>query len=199
MAFLRGAGGPDFGTLAKRIAADAQRIRRSALGRKAVKKGGPWVAAIALAFVLLTALPPFVWPIHGRVTSAFFFRQKPDSKVPLSLEFHRGLDIAAPAGSPVRAAAPGIVLEAGYSADLGNFVRVGHLFGFTSLYGHLSRIDVAKGRLILFRGLVSLGAVGSTGRSTGPHLHFAVQAGGLLLPPEAMLAFHSLRLAIAGF
>jgi murein DD-endopeptidase MepM/ murein hydrolase activator NlpD len=145
------------------------------------------------------AFPPFAWPIRGRVSSAFFFRHKPDSAFPLAIEFHRGLDIAAATGSPVRATAPGVVIEVGYSPDLGNFVRMRHLLGITSLYGHLSRIDAAKGRLILFRGLMSLGAVGSTGRSTGPHLHFALQAGKLLLPPRILLALHSARRAILGF
>ena len=145
------------------------------------------------------AIPPFAWPIRGRVSSAFFFRHKPGSAFPLAIEFHRGLDIAAAAGNPVRATAPGIVIESGHSPELGNYVRMRHLLGVTSLYGHLSRIDAAKGRLILFRSLSSLGAVGSTGRSTGPHLHFALQAGGLLLPPRVLLALHSARRAILGF
>jgi murein DD-endopeptidase MepM/ murein hydrolase activator NlpD len=166
---------------------------------------GPRKAKARLASLLVlflataVALPPFAWPIRGRVTSGMFLRHKPDSAFPLAIEIHRGLDIAAAAGTPVHATAPGIVVEEGSSPELGNFVRVRHLLGFTSLYGHLSRIDVKRGRLILFRGLSSIGAVGSTGRSTGPHLHFALEGFGLLLPPRVFLSLHSLRRAIVGF
>lgn len=196
---MRGGGDLGIGELSREISADAARIRRLALGKKVVRTGGRALAVLALAFALTTALPPFAWPIRGRVTSALFLRHKPDSNRLLAFEIHRGLDIAAAAGTPVHATAPGIVTEAGSSPDLGNYVRVRHPFGVVSTYGHLSRIDVAKGRLILFRGASSLGAVGSTGRSTGPHLHFALQAGKLLLPPRAALFFHSLRRAIIGF
>lgn len=169
------------------------------MGKKAARIGLRLTALLALAFALAVAIPPFTWPIRGRVTSAFFFRHKPDSNFPLAIEFHRGLDIAAAAGTEVHPAAPGLVVETGFSPDLGNFVRVRHLFGLTSVYGHLSRIDTAKGRLLILRGLQGIGAVGTTGRSTGPHLHFALQAGKLLLPPRALLCFHSLRRAIVGF
>jgi murein DD-endopeptidase MepM/ murein hydrolase activator NlpD len=186
------------GRLRREVAASAASIQRRAIGKRIVRVGGRTLIVLALAFAVLTALPPFAWPIRGRVTSSFFFRQKPDSSAIFDLEFHKGLDIAAPSGTPVHASAPGIVIEAGKSSDLGNFVRIRHLFGLTSTYGHLSRIDVAKGRFILFRGASSIGAVGSTGRSTGPHLHFAFQAGSLRLPPRALLFFHSLRRAILG-
>jgi murein DD-endopeptidase MepM/ murein hydrolase activator NlpD len=137
--------------------------------------------------------------MRGKVTSGFFFRHKPGSSSPFAIELHRGIDIAAPAGTPVRAAAPGIVAEAGWSADLGNYVRVRHLLGIDSLYGHLSRIDAKKGKLILLPGLSPVGAVGSTGRSTGPHLHFAFMSGGTPLPPGPFLFFHGIRSAILGF
>ncbi len=191
--------GAELARLSREVTADAERIRLRSGGKKAALVGGRALAVLALAFAVLVALPPFAWPIRGRVTSAFFFRQKPDSSLPLAIEFHHGLDIAAAAGTGVRAAAPGLVVETGSSPELGNYVRMSHLFGFTSLYGHLSRIDVAKGRLILFRALPSLGAVGSTGRSTGPHLHFALQAGRAQLPPRVLLFFHSVRRAVIGF
>jgi murein DD-endopeptidase MepM/ murein hydrolase activator NlpD len=187
------------GALDREIHADAARIRRRSLGKKAARVGAKAAVFLALAFVLLVAFPPFAWPIRGRVTSALFFRHKPDSNMPLAMEFHRGLDIAAAAGTEIHAAAPGLVIEAGYSPDLGNFVRIRHLFGVTSSYGHLSRIDTAKGRVIILRGIRGIGAVGSTGRSTGPHLHFSLQAGRLPIPPRAALFFHSLRRAVVGF
>jgi murein DD-endopeptidase MepM/ murein hydrolase activator NlpD len=191
--------GSELARLAREVAADAGKIRLRAGTKKAALVGRRSVAALALALAVLVAFPPFAWPVRGRVSSEFFFRHAPGSPRFLALEFHGGLDIAAAAGTLVRAAAPGVVVEAGYSPELGNHVTMRHLFGFTSVYGHLSRLDVAAGRLILFRGLPTLGAVGSTGRSTGPHLHFALRAGRLLLPPSALLAFHSLRRTLLGF
>ena len=187
------------GRLGGSIYEDARKIRRRAAGKKAVRVGSRAALLLIILSAVGIAFPPFAWPISGRVTSAFFFRHKPDSSLLLAVEFHRGLDIAAAAGTLVRATAPGLVVETGYSSDLGNYVRVRHLLGLTSTYGHLSRIDVAKGRLILLRGLPSLGTVGSSGRSTGPHLHFALQAGAAFLPPRVLLAFHSLRRTIVGF
>jgi murein DD-endopeptidase MepM/ murein hydrolase activator NlpD len=157
------------------------------------------LAALLLAFAVLVTLPPFAWPIKGRVSSGFFIRHAPDSSRLLAIEMHRGIDIAAASGTPVHSTAPGIVVETGYSASLGNYVRVRHLLGITSTYGHLSRIDAPKGRLILLRGARSLGAVGTTGRSTGPHLHFAIEVGKLFLPPRPLLAFHDLRRHILHF
>jgi murein DD-endopeptidase MepM/ murein hydrolase activator NlpD len=188
--------------LAAEIKADSERIRNRALGIsgfKALRAGRKAAVGLVAAFALMVAFPPFLWPIRGRVTSGFFFRHKPDSTAPLDFEFHRGIDIAAPMGTPVRATAPGVVVDAGVSPDLGNYVRVRHLFGFDSLYGHLSRIDAKKGGLLLLPGVSAIGAVGSTGRSTGPHLHFAFMRGQAVLPPGAILFFHGIRVAIVGF
>jgi murein DD-endopeptidase MepM/ murein hydrolase activator NlpD len=197
---VRGSGEAELAKLVREVSTQAQSIRLRAQGRKKVLfLGGRALAVLLLSLAVLVALPPLAWPIRGRVSSAFFFRHKPDSPLPLAIEFHRGLDIAAAAGTRVHASAPGLVIETGSSPDLGNYVRMRHLLGLTSLYAHLSRIDVAKGRLILFRGLPSLGAVGSTGRSTGPHLHFALESGGTRLPPRMLLVFHSLRRSIIGF
>jgi murein DD-endopeptidase MepM/ murein hydrolase activator NlpD len=164
-----------------------------------VRIRGKAVASLVLAFAVLVAVPPLTWPVRGPVSSGFFLRHAPDSNRLLAIEIHKGLDIAAAAGATVRATAPGIVVETGSSASLGNYVRVRHLLGLTSTYGHLSRVDVKKGHLILLRGIQSLGAVGSTGRSTGPHLHFAIEAGKTFLPPGPLLVFHSLRRALLRF
>lgn len=198
---MRGDGRPDLGlgALERDIASSAASIKSRATGKKVARIGGGLVLSLILLFTVLVAAPPYAWPIRGRVTSGFFFRHKPDSSAILAIELHHGLDIAAATGTPVHACAPGMVIEAGTRADLGNYVRVRHLFGLVSTYGHLSRLDVAKGRLIVLRNLSSIGAVGSTGRSTGPHLHFALQAGKLLLPPRPMLVFHTIRIAAIGF
>jgi murein DD-endopeptidase MepM/ murein hydrolase activator NlpD len=187
------------GALSRSVRADADRIKRRAIGKKVALAGGKSLAVLALALAVLVAFPPLAWPVRGRVTSAFFFRQKPDSGRLLDIEFHKGLDIAAAAGTVVHATAPGLVIEASYAPDLGNYVKIRHFLGLVSTYGHLSRIDVAKGKLIIVRGLDSLGAVGSTGRSTGPHLHFALQDGIVRFPPGLLLGFHSARIKILGF
>ncbi len=193
--------------LAREVAVEAARLRRAAGSKVGPAGSGPFrrrlarklaLYLVASAF-LLVALPPFLWPIRGRVTSPWFFRHRPDSANPLALEFHDGVDIAAPAGTPVLATAPGRVVETGFTAAAGNYVRVRHLLGLESYYCHLSSIDAIRGRLVLLPGLSPLGRVGSTGRSTGPHLHFEIQADGTSLPPRALLAPHDLRRALVGF
>lgn len=99
---------------------------------------------------------------------------------------HEGIDIAAPQGTSVFAAAEGKVLRTGFDAQgYGRFVEVRHPNGMTSLYGHLSRLDVHTG-MALMAGQ-RLGLVGSTGRSTGPHLHFEVRRAGRLVNPERVV------------
>ena len=110
---------------------------------------GRWVRnrlLILVATLLLfwLVLPPFYWPVHAPVSSGFLFRWKPDSSTP-SLEIHKGIDLAAPRGSSVSVSGLGVVDAVGRTADLGNFVRVTHLFGIQTLYGHLERTDVTPG------------------------------------------------------
>jgi len=155
--------------------------------------------ALLVLFVVLVLVPPFAWPIRGRVSSGFFFRHSPDSTGLLDYEFHKGLDIAAPRGTLAVATAPGVVVSAGNSPTAGNYIVMRHLFGFESRYYHLECCMASEGELVLLPILSPIGRVGSTGRSTGPHLHFELEAGSLPLPPSALLAFHSLRLRILGF
>ena len=99
---------------------------------------------------------------------------------------HQGIDMAAPTGTGVFATAEGQVVRTGYDAQgYGSFVEVRHPNGMTSLYGHLSRIDVHSG-MTLSAGQ-RLGLVGSTGRSTGPHLHFEVKRNGRPVNPERVI------------
>ncbi|CAN5319749.1 hypothetical protein BH09PSE1_BH09PSE1_29110 [soil metagenome] len=99
---------------------------------------------------------------------------------------HKGVDIAAPQGTSVYAAAEGRVLRIGYDpAGYGNFIEMRHPNGMTTLYGHLSRVDVASGDRVAPGGRIGL--VGSTGYSTGPHLHFEVRRdGGQINPTRVM-------------
>ena len=98
---------------------------------------------------------------------------------------HEGIDFNAEPGTPVIAAADGVVLSAAYHNDFGNMVEIDHGEGLTTRYAHLSRMGVKPGALIK-RGEL-LGAVGNTGRSTGPHLHFEVRMLGIAQNPAQFL------------
>lgn len=114
------------------------------------------------------------FPVEGAVSSGFGLREHPILGVP---DFHPGVDIAAPEGAPVRAAESGLVLQAGPFGDYGNVVVVDHGGGVATVYAHLSRCAVVSGQRV-WKGCV-VGWVGSTGLSTGPHLHFEVRRWGV--------------------
>jgi len=95
--------------------------------------------------------------------------------------FHAGADLAAPQGSPVRATATGVVERAGWSGGYGLLVALHHQDGYETRYAHLSQVSVETGQVIE-KGQV-IGFVGSTGRSTGPHLHYEVRRNGQVLDP----------------
>jgi murein DD-endopeptidase MepM/ murein hydrolase activator NlpD len=126
---------------------------------------------------------PSIWPVAGETTDGFGGRSNPFGGS--SLEFHSGQDIRAERGTPVVAAATGTVLSAGWQNGYGQMIEVSHGGGLTTRYAHLSKIEVAAGQAIA-RGDV-LGRVGSTGRSTGPHLHYEVRIDGESVNPRAYL------------
>jgi murein DD-endopeptidase MepM/ murein hydrolase activator NlpD len=115
------------------------------------------------------AATPTLWPTEGYVTSRFGPRTSPFTGQP---QHHTGVDIAAPPGTPIRAAADGIVTFAGTLPGYGNAVVLTHGFGFKTFYGHNQRNQVSKGQTIK-RGQV-IAFVGNTGYSTGAHLHYEV-------------------------
>ena len=117
-----------------------------------------------------------------RITSGFGFRIDPFTG---KRAFHPGIDIIAPKGTPVRVTADGIVSFSGYRPDYGKFVLVLHKNGFSTLYAHLSKIFVRSGQKLRKGDIIGL--VGSTGRSTGPHLHYEVRLRGRYLNPEEFL------------
>jgi len=119
---------------------------------------------------------PSIWPVVGLVTSEFGWR-----RLGRYLEFHAGIDIAADVGTPVVATAPGKVIFAGYTRGYGYVVVIYHGYGYTTLYAHMSAIDVKKGDKV-DRGKV-IGYVGATGRTTGPHLHYEVLKYGIRQNP----------------
>ena len=122
------------------------------------------------------------WPVTGVITSPFGWRRSPFGRSP---EFHQGLDIGANMGTPVTAAASGTIISAGWYGGYGNYILIDHGGGMSTGYGHLSRIYVANGQQVQ-RGQ-AIGAVGSTGASTGPHLHFEVRISGKPVDPTGYL------------
>jgi murein DD-endopeptidase MepM/ murein hydrolase activator NlpD len=112
---------------------------------------------------------PSIWPVRGQITAGFGQRMDPFSG---EGAFHSGVDISVPFGTKVEASADGIVLEAGPESGYGNQILIDHGYGLTSKYGHLSKIFVVVGQDVK-RGQV-IGAVGMTGKATGPHLHYEV-------------------------
>jgi murein DD-endopeptidase MepM/ murein hydrolase activator NlpD len=117
-------------------------------------------------------------PIGGRLTSQFGSRINPVSG---AQQHHAGIDLAAATGSPVATTGNGVVRFAGYAGNYGLLVVVDHGGGVESRYAHLSRLAVSRGQSVT-RGQ-AVGLVGSTGRSTGPHLHYEVRANGRALNP----------------
>jgi murein DD-endopeptidase MepM/ murein hydrolase activator NlpD len=126
---------------------------------------------------------PSIWPVEGESTDGFGGRGNPFGGA--GSEFHPGQDIAAPRGTPVFAPADGRVVEAGWKNGYGQTVVLDHGNGLTTRYAHLSRIEVTAEQE-LKRG-DQLGQVGSTGRSTGPHLHYEVRIGELPVSPRHYL------------
>jgi murein DD-endopeptidase MepM/ murein hydrolase activator NlpD len=124
----------------------------------------------------------FILPVHGRPTSGFGDRVDPINH---TVSRHPGFDLAAPTGTPVGAAAAGKVVRAGAAGTYGNLVVIRHADGLETRYAHLSRVDVKVGDEVP-QG-AQIGAVGTTGRSTGPHLHFEVREAGEAIDPRPLL------------
>lgn len=125
---------------------------------------------------------PSIWPIDGRLMGAFGHRSDPFSG---EGAFHAGVDITAPTGTPIKAAADGVVTHAEWSNGYGKLVVISHGNGIESWYAHLSKFDVMAGQEI--RQGEILGRVGSTGRVTAPHLHYEVRVGGAPVNPYRFL------------
>lgn len=115
------------------------------------------------------ASTPSVWPVKGWVTSGFGPRLSPFSGQPA---MHRGVDISVPENTPFVAPANGYVTFTGWDGGLGNAIKIDHGYGYQTAFGHLNKILVQRGQRVK-RGDI-LGLVGSTGLSTGPHLHYQV-------------------------
>jgi murein DD-endopeptidase MepM/ murein hydrolase activator NlpD len=130
-----------------------------------------------------TNVQPSIWPVEGRLMGGFGERTDPFSG---EGAMHTGVDISAPTGTPVRTAADGIVTFAGWNSGYGQMVVVDHGGGYETYYAHLSRFAVVEGQEV--RRGEQIGAVGSTGRVTAPHLHYEVRIGGAPVNPHTYLA-----------
>ncbi|MDO9223768.1 MAG: M23 family metallopeptidase [Caulobacter sp.] len=127
----------------------------------------------------------FTAPLAGHeVNSPFGLRQLPWEE---GGRLHQGVDIAAPIGTPVRATTFGLIVRSGVDGGYGRFVEVRHKGGFTSLYAHLGRAAEGMKRGALVRPGDVVGYVGSTGRSTGAHLHFEIRRHGRPLNPASFI------------
>mgnify|MGYP004480443553 FL=1 len=133
-------------------------------GYMIIFKGGKWI---------------FPAPSYTRLSSPFGWRTHPLSG---KSKFHKGVDLSAPGGSPILAAAPGKVIRAGNTNNgYGNHVLIDHGGGVVTLYGHASKLLVSKGQTVVAGQQIA--KVGSTGQSTGNHLHFEVQLKGKVVNP----------------
>jgi murein DD-endopeptidase MepM/ murein hydrolase activator NlpD len=126
----------------------------------------------------------FLWPVRGRITSNYGYRSNPFGGA--SREFHSGMDIAVPLGTPVHAALSGRVTSAGWDNVYGNFVVITHHSNYRTLYGHMSAIRTKVGAYVVSG--ETIGLAGSTGRSTGPHVHFTVYKNGVTTDPRPLLS-----------
>ncbi len=126
----------------------------------------------------LLAETPNIWPLHGYVSSPFGWRPSPFGS---GWEFHKGIDICAYYGAPIRATADGTVEYAGWNGGYGNFVKIYHRDGIETCYGHMEKVATKAGAHIK-KGQV-IGYEGSTGLATGPHLHYEIRVNGTAVNP----------------
>ncbi|MEA2552535.1 MAG: hypothetical protein QOJ65_711 [Fimbriimonadaceae bacterium] len=120
----------------------------------------------------------FIRPVPGRITSGFGWRYHPILHIS---RMHKGIDFAARTGTPIHAAAGGIIVAAQYMRGYGNVVTIAHSSSLSTVYAHMSRIYVRGGQRV--RKGETIGAVGATGLATGPHLHFEVHVNGRAVNP----------------
>ncbi|MEZ5307720.1 MAG: M23 family metallopeptidase [Pyrinomonadaceae bacterium] len=126
---------------------------------------------------------PTIWAHIGKINNEFGFRRNPFGG--RSYEFHAGMDIDGEKGDMVVAPANGIVVKAGWQGGYGNLIEIDHGNGLTTRYGHLSKIGIKVGDQIQRGQLIAL--VGSTGRSTGPHLHYELRLDDKAINPRRFL------------
>ena len=148
-----------------------------------VAAGAPFAATYNVSSRQALAQIAGAMPLaSARMTSGFGMRWHP---VLGGERMHSGVDLAAPAGTPVASTADGIVGEAGWNGGYGLYVAISHPGGVQTRYGHMSQLAVSAGQAVRAGQLI--GYVGSTGRSTGPHLHYEMRLNGLAVRPVAFV------------
>ena len=164
-------------TLVHALASESARATRAA---RAASGGAPVVAVVGPSRT--GEGRPLVAPVEGRVSSVFGVRRDPLTG---ESRFHGGLDVAVERGTPIRAAADGEVVFSGWRDEGGRVVQIRHTGGLVTTYAHAERILVQAGDRVTAADVVA--TVGSSGRSTGPHLHFAVSRDGQVVDPAELL------------
>lgn len=160
----------------EQIAADNEEIK--ALEKAVAEEKARLAAANAKARVYDGGMFSWPCPSYSRISDEYGYRTDPILGIQ---KFHNGLDLAAPYGSVIYAAYDGDVVAAAYSSSMGNYVMIDHGDGLYTIYMHASALYVSKGQSV-YKGQ-SIAAVGSTGRSTGNHLHFSVRLNGSYVDP----------------
>lgn len=131
---------------------------------------------------------PTYLPASGAIGSPFGMRNHPIQKV---YKIHEGVDISSSKGQPIFAAASGVVEYSGYSDGYGYNIKIDHKNGFRTIYGHSSKLLVKKGDIITKGQKIAL--IGSTGNSTGPHLHFEIRIGNTPVNPTEYIVFNQVK------
>ena len=127
---------------------------------------------------LQLASTPTIWPTKGYISSPYTWRDDPFTG---KWTFHHGIDIATSQGNPVYATADGTVIQARTDKIGGKTIKIKHLFGYTTVYCHLSKFLVKVGQKV--RRSETIGLVGSTGKAKGPHVHYEVHLNGKAVNP----------------
>jgi murein DD-endopeptidase MepM/ murein hydrolase activator NlpD len=151
---------------------DLQLVRWAAAGRSS------WVDAASLDQPQASVAGAMAWPVAGRITSGFGYRVHPILRF---ARLHKGVDFGAGWGTPIVAASDGQVTRAGWAGGYGRQVRIAHAGGLATSYSHMSQIVAEEGSFVR-RGQL-IGYVGSSGLSTGPHLHYEVYRSGTPVNP----------------
>jgi murein DD-endopeptidase MepM/ murein hydrolase activator NlpD len=179
--------GDSLGSIAEKYKADVQAIKTAnELFSSNIKAGTDlFIPGARLDWVSLQEINGdlFIWPVSGAITSPYGSRKDPFNGS--RRQFHTGLDIRGSTGTPIRAAMSGRVSQVGYDNVLGNYVIINHHSGYRTLYGHMSVIRTRTGAYVGTG--ERIGDVGSTGLSTGPHLHFTVYKNGVTVNPRTLL------------
>jgi murein DD-endopeptidase MepM/ murein hydrolase activator NlpD len=168
----------EIAALESEVEAEEQRLEEEA--KKAEEEAKRKAAEEALANRKTYTGGTFTWPCpdYTEISSDYGYRVHPIYQTEL---FHNGIDMAAPSGSPILAAADGTVVAASYSSSMGNYVMIDHGSGLYTIYMHASALYVSAGDSVAAGQQIA--AVGSTGNSTGPHLHFSVRLNGQYVNP----------------